>query len=114
MFQAKAEEATARKNGLITGRSVTEPTFYPHNHKSTPMKFERRFKNHETCHYRTAGSRTGKTAVNGAGGASEDLEPYTTTPVTGTKELIERGKDADIIVVSNLPMNSEVIEGCKT
>ena len=27
--------------------------------------------------------------------------------------MIERGKDADIIVVSNLPMNSEVIEGCK-
>ena len=44
----------------------------------------------------------------------EDLETvYYDTRVTGTKELIERGKDADIIVVSNLPMNSEVIEGCK-
>ena len=37
----------------------------------------------------------------------EDLETvYYDTRVTGTKELIERGKDADIIVVSNLPMNS--------
>lgn len=35
------------------------------------------------------------------------------TKTTDTAELIERGKDADIIVVSNLPMNSEVIEGCK-
>ena len=33
--------------------------------------------------------------------------------VTDTETLIERGKDADIIVVSNLPLNSDVIEGCK-
>ena len=36
----------------------------------------------------------------------EDLETvYYDTRVTGTKELIERGKDADIIVVSNLPID---------
>lgn len=38
---------------------------------------------------------------------------YYDTKTTDTKELIERGKDAEIIVVSNLPLNSEVIEGCK-
>lgn len=44
----------------------------------------------------------------------KDLEiVYYDTRVTGTQELIERGKDADIIVVSNLPMNGEVIDGCK-
>ena len=44
----------------------------------------------------------------------DDMElVYYDTRVTGTKELIERGKDADIIVVSNLPMNRDVINGCK-
>lgn len=44
----------------------------------------------------------------------EDLEiVYCDTRITDTAGLIERGKDADIIVVSNLPMNSEVIDGCK-
>lgn len=38
---------------------------------------------------------------------------YYDTRVTDTKTLIERGRDADIITVSNLPMNREVIEGCK-
>lgn len=38
---------------------------------------------------------------------------YYDTRVTDTETLIERGKDADIIVVSNLPMNSDVIDGCK-
>lgn len=38
---------------------------------------------------------------------------YYDTRTTDTAELIERGKDAQIIVVSNLPLNSEVIEGCK-
>ncbi|MEG1145632.1 MAG: hydroxyacid dehydrogenase, partial [Clostridium sp.] len=33
--------------------------------------------------------------------------------VTDTETLIKRGRDADIIAVSNLPMNREVIEGCK-
>lgn len=43
-----------------------------------------------------------------------DLEiVYYDTRVTDTETLIERGKDADIIVVSNLPLNSDVIEGCK-
>lgn len=37
---------------------------------------------------------------------------YYDTRVTDTTELISRGKDADIIAVSNLPLNSEVIEGC--
>lgn len=35
------------------------------------------------------------------------------TKTTDTKELIKRGKDADIIVVSNLPLNREVILGCE-
>lgn len=38
---------------------------------------------------------------------------YYDTRVTDAKALAERGRDADIIVVSNLPMNSEVIDGCK-
>ncbi|MBV7276642.1 hydroxyacid dehydrogenase [Clostridium sp. PL3] len=38
---------------------------------------------------------------------------YYNTRTADTQELIERGKDADIIAVSNLPLNSEVIEGCK-
>lgn len=43
-----------------------------------------------------------------------DLEiTYYNTRVTDTDTLIERGKDADIIAVSNLPMNAEVINGCK-
>ena len=44
----------------------------------------------------------------------KDMEiVYYDTRVTGTEELIERGKDADVIVVSNLPMNRDVINGCK-
>lgn len=39
---------------------------------------------------------------------------YYDTRVTGTEELIERGRDADIIAVSNLPMNADVIRGCKS
>ena len=35
------------------------------------------------------------------------------TKTTDTQELIKRGKDADIIVVSNLPLNREVILGCE-
>ena len=35
------------------------------------------------------------------------------TRVTDTEALIERGKDADIIAVSNLPLNAQVIDGCK-
>lgn len=38
---------------------------------------------------------------------------YYNTRTTDTSELIERGKDADIIVEANLPLNSEVINGCK-
>lgn len=38
---------------------------------------------------------------------------YYNTRTTDAAELIERGKDADIIVVSNLPLNEEVIMGCK-
>lgn len=34
------------------------------------------------------------------------------TRVTDNEMLIERGKDADIIMVANLPMNEEVILGC--
>lgn len=44
----------------------------------------------------------------------QDVEiVYYNTRVTDTDELIRRGSDADIIAVSNLPLNSEVIEGCK-
>lgn len=35
------------------------------------------------------------------------------TKTTDTNELIKRGKDADIIVVSNLPLNRDVILECK-
>lgn len=35
------------------------------------------------------------------------------TKTTDTNELIMRGKDAEIIVVSNLPLNREVILGCE-
>lgn len=38
---------------------------------------------------------------------------YYNTRATDTETLIERGKDADIIAVSNLPMNADVINGCK-
>ena len=36
---------------------------------------------------------------------------YNDTRVTDTQELIERGKDADIIVEANLPLNADVIKG---
>lgn len=38
---------------------------------------------------------------------------YYDTRTTDTQELIRRGQDADVIVVSNLPLNGEVIRGCK-
>lgn len=38
---------------------------------------------------------------------------YYNTRVTDTETLIERGRDADIIAVSNLPMNADVINGCR-
>ena len=38
---------------------------------------------------------------------------YYDTKTTDTQELIERGKDAEIIVVANNPLNAEVINGCK-
>ena len=38
---------------------------------------------------------------------------YYDTRVTDTAELIKRGRDADIIAVSNLPLNAEVIRGCE-
>ena len=38
---------------------------------------------------------------------------YYDTKVTDTKTLIERCSNADIIAVSNLPLNKEVIFGCK-
>ena len=37
---------------------------------------------------------------------------YYNTRTTDPAELIERGKDADIIVVSNLPLSAEVIGSC--
>lgn len=37
---------------------------------------------------------------------------YYDTRTEDPNELISRGKDADIIAVSNLPLNSEVINGC--
>lgn len=38
---------------------------------------------------------------------------YYDTRITDTQELIRRGQDADMIVVSNLPLNGEVIRGCR-
>lgn len=38
---------------------------------------------------------------------------YYDNKITDTDALIERGKDADIIAVSNLPLNKDVINGCK-
>ena len=38
---------------------------------------------------------------------------YYDTKTTDTAELSERGKDTDIIVVSNLPLKREVLENCK-
>lgn len=38
---------------------------------------------------------------------------YYDTKTTDTAELIRRGRDADIIVVSNLPLNADVIDGCR-
>ncbi len=38
---------------------------------------------------------------------------YYNTRATDTETLIERGKDADIIAVSNLPLNADVIRGCE-
>lgn len=37
---------------------------------------------------------------------------YHDTRVTDTQTLIERGQDADILLVSNLPLNGDVIRGC--
>ena len=37
---------------------------------------------------------------------------YYDTRVSDTDTLISRGKDADIIAVSNLPLNADVIRGC--
>lgn len=37
---------------------------------------------------------------------------YCATKVTDTRTLIERGKDADILVIANMPLKGEVIEGC--
>lgn len=45
---------------------------------------------------------------------SSDIEiVYYDTKVTDAKSLIERGKDADILVVANLPLSEEVIEECE-
>ena len=38
---------------------------------------------------------------------------YYDTRTTDTEELIRRGEEADIIVVSNLPLNAQVIRGCR-
>lgn len=37
---------------------------------------------------------------------------YHGTKVTDTPSLISRGKDADILVIANMPLKGEVIEGC--
>ena len=42
---------------------------------------------------------------------SKDVEiVYYDTRVTDTELLIERGKDADILIVQNLPLMKEIIE----
>ncbi|HIZ80047.1 MAG TPA: hydroxyacid dehydrogenase [Candidatus Lachnoclostridium stercorigallinarum] len=43
----------------------------------------------------------------------QDIEiTYYDTRVSDTDTLISRGRDADIIAVSNLPLNADVINGC--
>lgn len=43
----------------------------------------------------------------------QDIEiTYYDTRVSDTDTLISRGRDADIIAVSNLPLNADVISGC--
>ena len=43
----------------------------------------------------------------------QDIEiTYYDTRVSDTDTLINRGRDADIIAVSNLPLNADVISGC--
>ena len=43
----------------------------------------------------------------------QDIEiTYYDTRVSDTDTLINRGRDADIIAVSNLPLNADVINGC--
>ncbi|MDD3184980.1 MAG: 2-hydroxyacid dehydrogenase [Anaerostipes sp.] len=45
---------------------------------------------------------------------SDEVEiVYYDTKVTDTETLIQRGKDAEIIVVANLPLNADVINGCE-
>lgn len=45
---------------------------------------------------------------------SEDIElVYYDTRVSDTEALIQRGKDADIIVAANLPLNGNVIRRCE-
>lgn len=44
---------------------------------------------------------------------SKDVEiVYYDTRITDTERLIERGKDADILVVANLPLSEEFIKSC--
>lgn len=44
----------------------------------------------------------------------QDIEiTYYDTRVLDTDTLISRGRDADILAVSNLPLNGDVINGCK-
>ena len=50
-----------------------------------------------------------KTAKDALGNRVEIV--YYGTKTTDAKELIERGKDAEIIVEANLPLSAEVIEG---
>ena len=50
-------------------------------------------------------------ADKAVGGDTEIV--YYDTRVTDDATLIERGKDADIIVVANLPLNETVIDGCR-
>lgn len=50
-----------------------------------------------------------KTAKDALGDRAEIV--YYGTKTTDAKELIERGKDAEIIVEANLPLSAEVIEG---
>lgn len=44
---------------------------------------------------------------------SKDVEiVYYDTRITDTERLIERGKDADVLVVANLPLSEEFIKNC--
>ncbi len=54
--------------------------------------------------------RIKESAVNALGSNVEVI--FHSTRTTSVPELIERGRDADILVLANMPLKKEVLEGC--